>query len=290
MVSQYLDLASGQYYNVEAGFVDPETGNYVIEKLPSSRLDLKVDGSSEAEPSLWEGFSGGRTGFHRGYCGNRSNKSRNPGKTSSHHSTRTACGSDPGRATSAHRSRRPGWTRLPTHTGGNQTELGPRTDQPTGYPAQEQEPLIHISPDDREELRKFQALLLASVPVGGPGLPAGLTEADLKPAKSDENPPVLSTPGHAWTPTEKLSEIDNMLNHYGDHAGDFSDISSVFEYVEATHAFINNPPEGVLAKIRENGDILLYHKDSNTFAVRDVNGVPRTMFKPKPRIKYWHAQ
>lgn len=46
--------------------------------------------------------------------------------------------------------------------------------------------------------------------------------------------------------------------------------------------FVNQPSQGVLSKVRANGDTVLYDPASNTFGVRAANGAPRTMFRPDP--------
>lgn len=53
--------------------------------------------------------------------------------------------------------------------------------------------------------------------------------------------------------------------------------------------FVREPPSGALTKTRKNGDTLYYHPDSNTFAVKTKDGVPKTMFKPK-KMDYWEKQ
>ena len=44
------------------------------------------------------------------------------------------------------------------------------------------------------------------------------------------------------------------------------------------------------AQIRVNGDILKYNPGTNTFGVMDVNGVPRTLFRPNGGMEYWLKQ
>ena len=47
---------------------------------------------------------------------------------------------------------------------------------------------------------------------------------------------------------------------------------------------------GVLTKVRANGDVLLYDAASNTFAIKNGQGVPRTMFKPTDGAAYFYRQ
>lgn len=86
-----------------------------------------------------------------------------------------------------------------------------------------------------------------------------------------------------WTQGRFKDSVKNALKHYGDHGRDFS-ISSPIEYVERTYSFIRSPPNGTLRKVRANGDIILYHEATNTFAISTSDGVARTMYKPDPSV------
>jgi filamentous hemagglutinin len=56
------------------------------------------------------------------------------------------------------------------------------------------------------------------------------------------------------------------------------------QYVEAAHAFIYHPPAGTLTLTRSNHEVVFYDPKSNLFAVRAVNGAPKTFFKPDPAV------
>ncbi len=290
-IRQYYDIATGRYYSLEASFTDPETGNYVIETLPSKRLDLKVEGSSEAE-LLYRADTAARVS--EGTSENSGERGKATVVPSDEHRPIIQPGpsADPVPLPPLPPSEvGPGRELMPSHTGGNQTELGPRTDQAPGFPAQEQEPLIRITPDQREELLEYQALLKANTSENDEvKLPAGITEADLKPAKQNRNLEVMSSKGDVWSAKSDMTALANLEDHYGDHSKDFPEVTSPMEYAWAAKEFLDNPPEGVQAKIRENGDILLYDPVTHIFGVRDANGVPRTFFKPNPPKKYWDAQ
>ena len=45
-----------------------------------------------------------------------------------------------------------------------------------------------------------------------------------------------------------------------------------------------------MTKTRDNGDILLYHPESNTLGIKSKDGAPRTMFKPADKMDYWNDQ
>lgn len=55
---------------------------------------------------------------------------------------------------------------------------------------------------------------------------------------------------------------------------------SADDYLTKVRAFTEATPKGTETVKRPNGDTLYYQASTNTFAVVDRNGVPRTMFKP----------
>ncbi|MDE9542464.1 hypothetical protein [Xenorhabdus bovienii] len=93
-----------------------------------------------------------------------------------------------------------------------------------------------------------------------------------------------------WTKGKVGSRIKNAINHWLKHGKEFSNLKSSSEYIDSTHDFINSPPNGTLSKMKDNGDKLFYHPDSNTFAVQSKSGAPRTMFKPNGKMDYWRKQ
>jgi filamentous hemagglutinin len=88
---------------------------------------------------------------------------------------------------------------------------------------------------------------------------------------------------------KSLSAEENAAAHAAKHAGEFPELPPG-EYVQSAQKFVQNPPQGVLTKVRPNGDTLLYDPATNTFAVRAANGAPRTMFRPTDGINYWNKQ
>lgn len=87
-----------------------------------------------------------------------------------------------------------------------------------------------------------------------------------------------------WTSTKKRTSVRNAYRHWKDHGHEFSTLQNSKQYVEATRNFTQNPPSGTLTKIRPNGDVVLYSPSSNTFAITNEQGFPRTMYKPDPLI------
>ncbi|HUH10360.1 MAG TPA: S-type pyocin family protein [Brevundimonas sp.] len=65
---------------------------------------------------------------------------------------------------------------------------------------------------------------------------------------------------------------------------------SADDYLTKVRAFTETTPKGTETVKRPNGDTLYYQASTNTFAVVDRNGVPRTMFKPDDGPAYWAQQ
>ena len=65
---------------------------------------------------------------------------------------------------------------------------------------------------------------------------------------------------------------------------------SADDYLTKVRAFTEETPRGTETVKRPNGDTLYYQASTNTFAVVDRNGVPRTMFKPDDGPAYWAQQ
>lgn len=65
---------------------------------------------------------------------------------------------------------------------------------------------------------------------------------------------------------------------------------SADDYLTKVRAFTEATPRGTETVKRPNGDTLYYQAATNTFAVVDRNGVPRTMFKPDDGPAYWVQQ
>jgi pyocin large subunit-like protein len=95
-----------------------------------------------------------------------------------------------------------------------------------------------------------------------------------------------------WTPDYRrgFTPAGNAYRHFKDHGKEFPEFYNAKQYVEATKEFLHNSPDGTLVKTRTNGDVLKYHPPTNTFGVMNVDGTPRTMFKPTDAIFYWQKQ
>ncbi|CNI97436.1 adhesin/hemagglutinin [Yersinia frederiksenii] len=93
-----------------------------------------------------------------------------------------------------------------------------------------------------------------------------------------------------WSETKKKQPVPNAYDHWDKHKKEFPEYQNSKQYVDATHNFVNNPPSGTLIKTRPNGDTLYYNPTTNTFASKNIDGVPRTMFKPEKGMEYWNKQ
>jgi filamentous hemagglutinin len=82
----------------------------------------------------------------------------------------------------------------------------------------------------------------------------------------------------------------NAQEHWQKHGGEFPALHSEQDYVGAANAFVHRPPPGTLTKTDSRGDTLFYDPATNTFAVMDSAGEPRTFFKPDNGRAYWDRQ
>jgi pyocin large subunit-like protein len=92
-----------------------------------------------------------------------------------------------------------------------------------------------------------------------------------------------------WSSNRRMSAEENARSHFERDGADFES-KTVDDFVAKAHAFTAKPPKGTLRIERPNGDVLLYHEASNTFAVMSRQGAPRTMFKPRKGMDYWREQ
>ena len=82
----------------------------------------------------------------------------------------------------------------------------------------------------------------------------------------------------------------NADEHWRKHGNEFSEDQTARDYEDEASDFVHHPPSGAEIKHRANGDTLIYDRDSNTFAVENRDGAPRTMFKPDRGEAYWDRQ
>ena len=82
----------------------------------------------------------------------------------------------------------------------------------------------------------------------------------------------------------------NAQGHWEKHGREFPEFHSAQDYERGAQAFVATPPAGTLTKHRDNGDTLFYNPATNTFAVADRRGEPRTFFRPNNGRAYWDQQ
>ncbi|WP_082366340.1 hemagglutinin repeat-containing protein [Rhizobium acidisoli] len=93
-----------------------------------------------------------------------------------------------------------------------------------------------------------------------------------------------------WSSSGTKSAVQNAYAHWTKHSAEFPEFQNSVEYVQGAQTFVSNPPPGTLTKNRTGGDTLLYDPSTNTFAIRNANGAPRTMFRPTAGMAYWNKQ
>ena len=82
----------------------------------------------------------------------------------------------------------------------------------------------------------------------------------------------------------------NAQEHWVKHGREFPEFHNAAEYEAGALAFVTNPPSGTLTKTDDRGDTLFYDPATNTFAVKDSRGEPRTFFRPDSGRAYWDRQ
>jgi filamentous hemagglutinin len=111
------------------------------------------------------------------------------------------------------------------------------------------------------------------------------------PAESTSAPSKASAPSGevVWSHGEGGS-AQNAEHHWRKHGREFPEYRSAAEYEVGALAFVRAPPPGTETKHRGNGDTLYYNAATNTFAVADCDGEPRTFFRPNNGRAYWDRQ
>jgi hypothetical protein len=97
--------------------------------------------------------------------------------------------------------------------------------------------------------------------------------------------------------SSNFSNQSQLSSHFKKHGSEFGFISED-EYLAGAQKFVSTEGnEGVLTKVRNNGDRIIYNPITNEFAVVSDNGVIRTYFKPDPlshgyetNYDYYNAQ
>lgn len=154
-------------------------------------------------------------------------------------------------------------------------------------------------------MTSFRNLLFAVIAIsalggfvlGGPSL----TPAHIADAAAPDDIYVANATGNTDTPNNadenetiwshgRDGAAANADEHWRKHGNEFAEDHSAREYEDEASDFVHHPPPGAEIKHRANGDTLIYDRDSNTFAVENRDGAPRTMFKPDRGEAYWDRQ
>ena len=100
-----------------------------------------------------------------------------------------------------------------------------------------------------------------------------------------------------WSATKTRTPVQNAFKHFKDHGKEFDDVGNSLEYVAKGQKFVRKPPLGTKTINRTNGDVVRYHRRSNSFGVMNSSGAPKSFFKPDPakhgyptNMDYFRAQ
>lgn len=117
--------------------------------------------------------------------------------------------------------------------------------------------------------------------------PVGLVSEGARDGVADAAPLEAAKP--PVTANRRETADAKVQRLYERNGADFG-ARSAEDYLQKVQAFTESTPSGTETVKRPNGDTLFYQASTNTFAVVDRNGVPRTMFKPDDGPTYWAQQ
>ncbi len=94
-----------------------------------------------------------------------------------------------------------------------------------------------------------------------------------------------------------FSNSNSLSDHFNKHGAEFG-YTNESEYLKGAQDFIGTKGnEGVLSKVRANGDTVIYNPNTNEFAVVTKDGTIVTYFKPdttihgyETNLDYYNAQ
>jgi hypothetical protein len=118
----------------------------------------------------------------------------------------------------------------------------------------------------------------------------GKDEFSLKTIETFLHPPAPLLDGRPiWTASRRGGAEENARKAFARNGESFG-ATNLNAYVRKARAFIEAPPSGAQRLTRRNGDVLMYHPGSNTFAVASRDGTPRAFFQPDDGPAYWEVQ
>jgi pyocin large subunit-like protein len=118
--------------------------------------------------------------------------------------------------------------------------------------------------------------------------PVALMSATVVEGSGEAAASAAETPG-PLTANRRETVDEKIQRLYERNGADFG-ARSLEDFLAKITAFTTSPPSGTDRATRPNGDVLLYQASTNTFAVIDRQGTPRTMFKPDEGEAYWAEQ
>lgn len=151
-------------------------------------------------------------------------------------------------------------------------------------------------------LRRLAATACVAALAGAAGCDAAPSAVETRPREAAEAAaagvdaaatPAVAAAGAAAAPVltaNRRESVDEKTRRLFQRNGAAFGAATPEAYLAQVEAFTRRPPADVERVTRPNGDVLLYQASSNTFAVVDADGVPRTMFKPDDGPAYWAEQ
>lgn len=118
--------------------------------------------------------------------------------------------------------------------------------------------------------------------------PSSLMSATVSEGAGDVAASAAKTP--APLTANRRETVDEKIQRLYERNGADFGARSPEDFLAKITAFTTSPPSDTDRATRPNGDILLYQASTNTFAVVDREGTPRTMFKPDEGEAYWAEQ
>ena len=81
----------------------------------------------------------------------------------------------------------------------------------------------------------------------------------------------------------------SLDGHYDKHGKEFGNITKE-QYLQKANNLVDSKSSDILTKVRANGDNVYYNKATNEFAMKTIDDVIRTYFKPVEGINYFYMQ
>jgi hypothetical protein len=131
------------------------------------------------------------------------------------------------------------------------------------------------------------SLLLTGCDRGDAGTPARDHGAAASSETRTAHPPAPLLDGKPiWADNREHTAMEN-LDFQFDHWGAALGARDRQDYARKARAFIDHPPHVVERVSRPNGDVLVYDKAANLFAIVRRDGAPRLFRKPPGGLADW---